>query len=175
MNATTHSPNEISEEILQIIEKTKSFFLNKETPLYELKKISSEKIEALYERGYSFYITEKYREAAAIFDVLVFYNHTDLKNWMGYAASYQMLQEYEKALYGYSKAFSLERSNPAPIIHMFECYIELKEYSKAVAALESVILIAKNKPEYSEVVQQAGSLITHLKETHQEIKTLAPL
>lgn len=175
MSTAALSQEEILEETLQIHEKVKNFFLNKETPLYELKKISLQKIEALYERAYGFYITEKYGEAADIFDVLIFYDHTDWRNWSGYAASYQMLREYERALYGYSEAFKLDRNNLAPLVHIFECYFELKEYSKAVAALESFILTAKNKPEYAEAVQQSVSLIAQLKKTHKEVKTLTPL
>ncbi|MFZ4115909.1 MAG: SycD/LcrH family type III secretion system chaperone [Chthoniobacterales bacterium] len=155
---TNTASTEVQDEILKIIEKAKNLLKNKDTPLYELANISPEKIENLYKKAYAFYSAERYQQAAELFKTLVLYNHQDPNSWMGFAASYQMLKNYEKSIDGYSKAFRLDRQDPSPLIHLFECYFDMQDYPRAIASLESVILIIKDSPEYSDVKIQAESL-----------------
>ena len=174
---TAIASTEVKDEIVQIIDQAKRFFETKDIPLYESINIAPEKIEQLYLKAAAFYSAEKYQQAAELFESMVLYNHKDPKNWIGLAASNQMLKNYKTAIDGYSRAFSLDPTAPAPLIHLYECYLALQDYPRAIASLESVILITQNRPEYSEVRTQAESLKEILKKNASDktTPTLAPL
>lgn len=174
MNPTTTI--KVEDEILKIIENAKSFFKNKNIPLYQSLNISPEKIEDLYQKASAFYYAEKYQQAAALFDSLILYNHQDRNHWIGFAASYQMLKNHEKSINGYSKAFRLDARDPTPLVHLFECYFDLKDYPRAIATLESIILITNNRPEYLDLKIDAESLKKNLNKngTYQTMPTLIP-
>lgn len=64
------------------------------------------------------------------------------------AACHQMLGQYDDAIlcYGFASLINLE--DPLPIFHSIECYIALKKNSDALSALEALLTLTNNKPEF---------------------------
>ncbi len=164
------------EATLALIKRATNLFQKRDVPFYQYAQLSDQKIERLYEQATLLYEAEKYQQAAELFEMLVVYHSQEPKYWNGLAASYQMLKKYQKAIAAYSKSFSLQKEDPLPLIHLFECYMELHDGPRAVAALESILLITKNKQEDQAIYNQAKSLKEILiKSSAYPLSTLAPL
>jgi type III secretion system low calcium response chaperone LcrH/SycD len=150
------------------ISKTVYSVFKNGTPLYKVKGMSKQHLENLYTVAYNLYSAEKYEEAGKLFKAITFYNYTDKKSWLGAAASAEMLKKYDKAIIGYVFASRLDRFDPLPLLHAFDCHLALKNYPAAVACLDMVMLRASKKPEYFEIKKRAEHLKNILQQAIQE-------
>jgi type III secretion system low calcium response chaperone LcrH/SycD len=168
--ATEKKTNPFQQEPMSPLAEKIYSVLKKGTPLYQVKGMSKQHMENLYAIAYNLYSAEKYEEAGKLFQTIVFYNHLDKKSWLGAAGSAEMLKDYHKALIAYSYVSLLDKSDPLPALHAFDCHLALKNYPKALAALEAVILLSSKKPEYKEIRKRAEFLRDMLRSTIQESK-----
>ncbi|MCF7729835.1 MAG: SycD/LcrH family type III secretion system chaperone [Chthoniobacterales bacterium] len=155
-----------------IADKVYSVFKNG-TPLYKVCGISKQKMENLYAAAYNLYSAEKYQEAGKIFQIITLYNYTDKKSWLGAAGSAEMLKKYDKAILAYVIAARLDKFDPVPILHAFDCHLALKNYPEALRCLETVILRCSKKKEYEDIRKRAESLRDILHKIIQESKTIS--
>lgn len=119
-----------------------------------------EKIEEAYLYAYVFYEKGHYEESSQIFSLLTCVSTANPTYWMGLGASLQMLKRYEEAIDAYAAAAVLEDSDsdPFPHLHAAECFYSLKINEKALQALESAEIIAKNEPKYQKLCTQINLL-----------------
>lgn len=143
-----------TEKTSQIIES----IMKNGTPIYQIKGLTKDHMEALYSYGYNLYNSGKFSEAEKIFLALCIYDHTTQKYWMAHGGSCQAQKAYDRALASYSFAALLDAKNPMPALRGFECHAAMKNYMMALAALEAVIYIAGNEPKYAEVKKKAEQL-----------------
>ncbi|MFZ4115087.1 MAG: SycD/LcrH family type III secretion system chaperone [Chthoniobacterales bacterium] len=163
--------NPLKQEPMSPLAKKFYSILKNGTPLYQVKGMSKQYLENLYSIAYNLYSAEKYEEAGRIFQTIVFYNHLDKKSWLGAGGSAEMLKQYDKALIAYSYISLLDKSDPLPALHAFDCHFALKNYPQALSALEAVLLLSSKKPEYQEIRKRAEFLRNMLHSTIQESKT----
>lgn len=113
------------------------------------EKLTPEAIESLYSFAFGFYQNGKYEEAIRFFRFLTVADATTKKHWMGLGASYQMQQQFEKALQSYGFAGLLDPQDPQAPFHAAECLISLAELTRAAEALEAAEqLVNKNLKNY---------------------------
>lgn len=129
--------------------------LAKNIPFYKVRQISLEQLNQYYTTAYNLYTAGKYEQAKNIFIFLAFHCPGEKKSLVGLAASCQMLKQYPQAISTYNHVKMIDPSDPVPSFHSFNCYMELKKYSEALASLGSVILRSLNKPEYADLKEQA--------------------
>jgi type III secretion system low calcium response chaperone LcrH/SycD len=132
--------------------------LTKNIPFYLLNGLTKRQMDALYVQGYDLYSQAKYKEALPFFQALTFYNYLDQAGWLGAAGCYEMLKKHEQAISLYSFAAILNLDDPIPALHSFDCYLALKNYPKALACLETVILLSSKKPENAALKKRAEFL-----------------
>lgn len=132
--------------------------LAKGIPFSKIHNIPLRKLDEYYRTAYNLYRSEKYERAKDIFSFITFHNYMDKKSWMGLAGCCQMLKQYPQAISTYNHVKLMDPADPLPLFHSFTCFVELKKYPEALAALEAVILRSLNKPEYAELKQQAEAM-----------------
>jgi len=98
-------------------------------------KFSKEDINSLYSLGYGLYNSGDLAEAETIFRRLILAEPLIQRNWIGFAATLQMEDQFHEALSGWSMACLLNDEDPLPHFHAAECYLSLKNTSEALAAL----------------------------------------
>ena len=142
---------------IQIAEMLQPSF-TKGVPLYITRGLPKEHLETLYVMAYNLYSQEKFKEALQVFETMAFYNHLDKRAWIGAAACSKMLKRYDQALTEYACAALIDGEDPAPAFHAFDCYLALKKYSEARSALDAVISLSENKPQYADFEKRARAL-----------------
>ncbi len=161
----------LSQEVAEVVAESAFQALTQNTPLFLLRGLKKENMDALYAQGYYFYSQAKYKEALPLFKALTFYHSLDKRGWQGAAGCYEMLKQYDQAITCYSFAAILStKDDPTPALHSFDCYIALKNYPKALACLEAVILLSSKDPQHADLKQRAEALKQSLQKIISENK-----
>lgn len=128
----------ISEDLAKLIENVKS---EEELPTYSLQDllgISKEKIESIYQLACEYYAQKHYTESLDIALLLTQINPFFSNIWMLIGLCSGQMQKFESALLAYSMSIILEKSNVTAYLYSIECYLELKEYTKAQDMIDYV-------------------------------------
>jgi len=147
------------EEIQSVVES----FLVKHMTFKDIKKISDEEMEAIYSVGYNFYRHGKYENARSIFSLLCKYDEYEPKYWIGLGAAQQMLKHYQEAVSAYSFAVMLNPLDPKVHRYVTDCFLALRDYERAQASLESLILACENTKGLEEAKKEAENLLEEIK------------
>lgn len=148
------------------MEETFNPLLTKGVPLYITRGLTKQDLDALYIIAYNLYSEGKYQKAVQVFETMTFYNHFDKRGWIGTAACYQVLGRYNDAILCYSFASLIDVQDPLPVFHSIECYVALKRYSEALAALDAILLLTDKNAEFANFKNWAMKM----KETLQKAK-----
>jgi type III secretion system low calcium response chaperone LcrH/SycD len=151
---TENDTTKTDEQILQALQD-----VMKGKPMYEVAGWTSDQINAIYTAAYHHYKTGSYDQAMKLFRPLIVMDSTDNRLWMGFAATAQMLRQYEEALKGYGYASILDPENPKPFFHAMECHIAMKNYEEAKAAGEYVVGVVEGKPEHEKMLARTKLLL----------------
>lgn len=129
-------------------------------PLAIESRWPQDKIEEAYLYAYTFYEKGHYKESCQIFSLLTCVEISSVRHWMGLGASLQMLKRFEEALNAYIMAATFEESesDPFPHLHAAECLHSLNQKEKALQALRSAEIIAKDQPKYQKLCSQIALL-----------------
>jgi len=106
--------------------------------------LSKDSLAALYAGAYQLYRNGKYQEAVHMFRFLTMREPMTKKNWMGLGASYQMMNEHDRAIQSYACATKLDETDPKPHMHAAECFFSKKEGRLAEDALLHAERLAKS-------------------------------
>lgn len=115
------------------------FFLEKEDSSHE----------ECYATAYAYYQKKRYLEACPLFQLLVQQKPGEAKYWKGFAASLQMLKEFEKALSCYAAARALLPDDLKVSLHAADCYFALGKIHEALETLKGVESRAKERHEHA--------------------------
>ncbi|MCZ0944079.1 MAG: SycD/LcrH family type III secretion system chaperone [Gammaproteobacteria bacterium] len=126
----------ITDEQLQTVEELATKCLLEGATLGAVRGYSSDELEAVYGLAHNAYRQRKYEQAVKLFLFLVENDHAEHRFWMGLAATYQMSEQYRKALVAFGMTTFLDATNPWPSIHACECYLALGERENARLALD---------------------------------------
>lgn len=121
--------------------------------------ISTETLESLYALAYGTYSSGNYSDALVVFQALTLYDPNDVRFWMGLGGARQALSQYESAIEAYQMAAVASLlKNPEPMLHAAFCLIKLGRKEDAKVALESVLAIGENDPQYEKARERARAL-----------------
>jgi len=134
------------------------FIINGKT-LGELKGLSSEDMEVVYNVAYSTYAGENYEQAHKIFKFLCYFDHLEKKYWLGLGASRQMLKLYEQAIEAYTYAMLLDSNDPQPPLLAADCHIALGNRDAAISGLTAALEWSGDRPEYQSIRERATALL----------------
>ena len=130
-------------ELAEVLEKS-------QTPLYELKGIRLEEMEAVYALAHDYYQTGRYEDAETLFRFLTMFDHLNEKFWMGYAAVEQVLKHYDKAVAAYAYVcVILNVHNVKAAYYAAECYLAKGDRVNAQSSIDFV-------KEYADVKTEEG-------------------
>lgn len=143
----------IETEIKQLLKQFNDVDIN------NLPKLSTETLSTLYAIAYDLYEKGKTVDSKQIFRFLTLLDPFDRRYWMGLAASYQVLKDYQTALETYSIAAIQEPNDPYVHLYAADCLFALGQNKKAVQTLESAITVAEKAND--------ASLISQLQYMHE--------
>lgn len=130
--------------------------------------LTKEQLKKLYERAYQLYSAGKYKDAKALFAVLLVFNQSDVNFIYGFATCCFMLKEYELAANSYLQCGSLDPANPLPYFYAADCFLHQSDLPSACVALRMVVKRASEKSEYAELKQRAQLILDALSQTKTE-------
>ncbi len=128
----------------------------------DLYDLNAQDKELIYSVAHSFYRNGKYDKALPIFQFLTVFDHLNQKWWMGLAATWQMMKEYEKALNAYALATLIDVTDPQPQLQAGYCLVMLGKKEEARHALEGAVMAAQDSPAHAVYKAQAQALLNTL-------------
>ena len=171
MTATPAVPNSLLDAILpgatveDFAEIMENVMKNGKT-LGELKGMTKDEMEAVYNVAYNTYNSGNYQKAHQIFQFLCQFYHIEKKYWMGLGSCRQMLKKYVDAIDAYSYAMLLDVNDPRPPLQAADCHIALGNKDKAISALTAAIEWSGSQSKYAPVKQRAQALLEVLEKHH---------
>jgi type III secretion system low calcium response chaperone LcrH/SycD len=118
--------------------------------------------EALYTYAYNCYTQAKYDDGLRAFGLLMAYNHLDRRFYSGFAACLHMQKRYEEALKYYGAASLLDPDDPAPVLHMAECWLALSRIEECRTALLRLRECIKGMDRHAALDRRIGGILALL-------------
>lgn len=132
----------------------------------ELKGLSRDNLEAVYQVAYQTYTSGSYEQAYKIFRFLCFFDHLEFKYWLGLGSCRQMLGQYEEAIESYTFAMLLNSDDPRPPLYAADCHLALGNREAAISGLTAALEWSGDRPEYAEIRERATTLMELLSQTN---------
>lgn len=129
----------------------------------DLYGFTDKEMEAIYTAAYNFFKSGKYENAKDLFTSLTLFNYEEQKYWMGLAATFHMLKNYDKAIEAYAFATFLNPMDPKPAFHACDCLIKKGDKANAIKALEAAITICDISKSNNDIKKQAQALLEGVK------------
>ncbi len=161
--ATAKAGKEIKADPLKKMQATLERTTRKGASPKDILGLTDAMVEGIYGQAYRLYNTGKYRDASALFRMLIMINATEPKYTMGLAACYHLMKEYKNAADAYTILSMIDPHNPVSFYHASDCYIKLNDAVSAIAALEMAIKRAGTKQEYHTLKDRATMTLESLK------------
>lgn len=128
----------VDETTMKEIEAAAKKVFNDGATLGELKGITVNELDAVYQMGYGFYQTGRYDDADKVFRFLVLFDHLEPKYWTGLGAVQQVKKLYGDAVTSYGYASFLDLDNPKPQYFAAQCFLALGDKDNALSALAAL-------------------------------------
>ncbi|MBS4164091.1 Uncharacterized protein PRO82_001407 [Candidatus Protochlamydia amoebophila] len=109
----------------------------------------------IYRHGFNEFQAGRYDEALKIF---TFLRQIDVGNFdysFAIAACHQFKQEYSEAAANYIICTYIDRLNPVPHFHLYDCFVKLNFPMSALKAIKETIALAELNPRDSELKERA--------------------
>jgi type III secretion system low calcium response chaperone LcrH/SycD len=171
--------SELSQEQKKHYEHILMDLVDEKIPPGQAFKLSPEALEYLYGQAYRYYQAGNYKQAQ---DLFAFITWLDLKNYkflFGLAASYHRLKNYDKAIEWYWYSFSLGYSNPIPLYHLADCFLQKGDIRLAFIFVGVTIQLAGDNPLYSKIKARSKltlqGLIPEIEKLNEKEKKLQPV
>lgn len=122
-----------------------------------LEHLSQEEVNEMHKMAYVYYQNQRYKEADALFRLLVMAKPEEFKFWKGLGACLQMKKNYQAALACYRQAQALLKDKPDPYlyVHAADCYFALAEVERGFKVLKAATTYAKKKGD-QKILQHAS-------------------
>ncbi|MFZ4791734.1 MAG: SycD/LcrH family type III secretion system chaperone [Candidatus Competibacteraceae bacterium] len=145
-------------EVADFSQLVVNFLMNGKT-IGELKGLTSEDMDAVYNVAYNAYASENYEEAHKIFKFLCYFDHLEKKHWLGLGVCRQMLKLYEQAIEAYTYAMLLDSNDPQPPLLAADCHIALGNRDAAISGLTAALEWSGDRSEYQSIRERATALL----------------
>lgn len=111
--------------------------------LQDLKHLTIDEKEKLYEIGGVLYSSGEYRKASYLFSYLVLSDPLISCSWHGLASCKQLLKEYSAAIEAWNVVSKLQPQDPLGYFHAAECYLSIQQKKKALQKLDQAEKLCK--------------------------------
>ena len=139
-----------------------SLFIAKGGTVKQLRSISQEQLESIYQQGYSQFETGHYKEALTIFRYLALMDHHDSRFFLAMGLSLSHLNKNAAAVAAFDYASRSSNKDPRPLLAMAESFIQLKQKTLASQALNSALNVLKSSKGWAEEKKIAEQLKHYL-------------
>lgn len=112
-------------------------------------------MEVVYKYGYTLFQAGKFKEALDLFTFLRKLDVSSYRYSFAIAACHQYRHEYEEAGANYIICSYLDRLNPIPSFHLYDCFVKLDKPMSALQAIKETIALAELNPQYNELKEKA--------------------
>lgn len=113
--------------------------------------ISDQRMEELYNDGYTLFKAGKYNDSATIFRMLSMYNPRDTRFSLALGASYQRMKDYDKAIQAYVMCAYVDKESPLPLYYSSDCYMKMNNPIASLTMLSATLTRCKDKPLYNAI------------------------
>ncbi len=145
-------------------------FLDKGGVLHELLDVSADELESIYSVAYNLYQSNRLDDAEKLFQLLVTYNHYEIKYYLGLGGCRQGKEMYKEAADTYSMAVLFDVEDPRLPFHAGECHLALGDLESAESGFYAAAMRAGERAEYQALKAKAEGLLklVQSKRTDQE-------
>ncbi|MRI35328.1 hypothetical protein EOPP23_20425 [Endozoicomonas sp. OPT23] len=127
-----------------------SLFLSKGGTVRQLRSISDEHLESIYQKGYGHFETGHYKEALTIFRYLAIMDHRESRYFLAMGLSLSHLNQDSAAIAPLEHATRCDSHDPRATLAMVECFIKLKNRRLAELALRDAARTLKSVKGWTE-------------------------
>jgi len=131
--------------------------------LADLRGISGDELDALYQIAHADYTAGQYLSALAVALQLVQHSPIEARYEFLYALCLQQVGQLKSALNHYAVAWALDRTNAALTFHMGECHAALADLEAATDAFEASFELGRLHPDWRELQDLAEENIRSLR------------
>lgn len=162
MSLSREMPDELKQKVNSLLSSTKTFG--------QLQGVKPKTLDTMYAAAYILYQSGQYEKALKMFQSLTLLDHFEFKYFFGLASCYQQLKNYKDAVTIYGVAYMLEPHDPAVPFHSAYCHMQLEDYEAAQSGYYAASVWAGERPEYSELKEQALVMEKLMKEKSDKKK-----
>lgn len=124
-------------------------------PTPEMMGITPEVIQRLHAFAFQLYNNGRYQEALTLYANLAVMDPDNFDFAFGFAACLHMMKKYQDAINGYIRSSHLDVTNPIPLFHLGDCYMQMNNNDSAILALGLAEKISGDIPKYAELKKLA--------------------
>lgn len=121
----------------------------------EVIGFSNETMAKFYGAAYHLFENRRYQDAADAFIFLVTLNAYNHDYWLGLGMASQMSGDFDLAVDAYEMAAICNMDNPIPYFYLAKCLFAMHDRNSALQALELAIEYSQDRPEFTELKEQA--------------------
>ncbi len=138
--------------------------------LYESLRLTPDMLEVIYQHGYQLFQSGKYKEALSTFRILQTLHPEDKRYPFAIAAALHFEKNYVEAAAYYMIYASMDRTDPIPFYHLYDCFLKEKHPTIAENALDEAYRLAKGNPKYHDLKEKIELELKHIESKDSEIK-----
>ena len=158
-------PSQLTDETLdQIVDR----FQNHGATFKEIKGISDDELEAMYALAHGQLQNGRFEQAETMFRFLCLNDHLSHKYWLAMGICLKEQEKFEEAVNALGVAGLLNMEDPRAAFAAAECHVRLGNRTESVAALESAISFAGDKPEFAATRQRAEMMLKVLNQSNDQ-------
>lgn len=101
---------------------------------------TNQHLDELYSLACTHFERDDYKNALPLFQKLTMVMPKIKEYWFGYASTFMMQKEYEKAVWAWQMTALLDGQDVLPHFHAAECLYSLKHFDQGLKALEAARL-----------------------------------
>lgn len=130
-----------------------------EKSLQEVLGITTDEFITIYTLANEYYQRTAYREAQALFLLLIEINPSIAASWQGLGLCYEQIGNYKEAAALYLIAAELHSSNFAPYLWAADCLDKLGQYDERKKILDHAIERSEGHKEFDMFTKEASSML----------------
>ena len=124
--------------------------------------LTPDMMEAIYQQGYNFFQTGKYRDALTIFNALRYLDILDGRYTFAIAACYHHLKDYTNAAANYLIYRQMDPLNPEASFHLYDCFFKTQNPTASLFYIQEALVLAGMDPKYADFKEKIKLETEHL-------------
>lgn len=130
--------------------------------------VNADTLEQMYTYGHKLFSTQKYEDAAKLFQMLYLLDPLDTRYALAIGASYQMAKKYDNAIGWYLALSLIDEETPLPFYYISDCFLKLDHPIASHEFLNKTIERCGNIPHYTNLKTRASLMMSSLEKSMAE-------